>query len=319
MKEDVILFLKRALLFVALIFMTDSILGYGLKKLYFIQKKGQFAQTTYAVDSTYQDILIFGSSRATRHYKPDIFSSKIKMSCYNGGRDGQMIPFSAALEDVTFKRYIPKIILLDINPWELSKGRSKYEKLSILFPYFNYHPELESHLDRINKGEKYKLLSKTYAFNSSLFISLNNFILEKRLPKENSGYLPLTGIMTKEAYEDYLSKSASINASEFKNNSLDTTAVNLYTSFLKKARKHGIKTFVFISPCILNNSFNPFKKNLIKQIALEEGAAFYDYSGDSRFNNNYTLFSDIFHLNNVGAEIYTKLVADNLQVYNHTP
>ena len=61
------LFLKRLFLFIIVVIIADHLIGLLLSQLYFNQHKGQYAQTTYAIDSTNQDIIVFGSSRAVRH------------------------------------------------------------------------------------------------------------------------------------------------------------------------------------------------------------------------------------------------------------
>jgi hypothetical protein len=149
MKAAVIKFLTRLLFFLLILFLVDFALGSFLQIIYYNQTKGQFAQTTTSIDKTNQDILIFGSSRAVRHYSPEILTKKLKMSCYNVGRDAQMIPYDAAIQEAVFARYKPKMIILDVNSWELSPNDSKYEKLSILLPYVYNHPEFLKYLKTI--------------------------------------------------------------------------------------------------------------------------------------------------------------------------
>lgn len=296
-------FLIRLLGFLIILIFIDWILGYGCRWLYFSQKKGQFAQTTYSIDSTNQDILIFGSSKAVRHYSPLILSKTLGMSCYNVGRDAQMIPFYKAMQEAIFIRHKPKLIILDINPWELSPDKTKYEKLSILLPYCIKHPEFIKYVQNESKWERLKLLSQTYPYNSSLFILFYNFFFSSHLNKDANGYLPLTGVMNKKELDDYTANLKN----EKQNNRVDLKAVNYYREFLQKTQQNNIKTYVIISPAIIKEQVNLKKKQILMAIAKEyKNVSFLDFSDDPRFNYKYKFFSDIYHLNKTGSEEFSK-------------
>jgi hypothetical protein len=47
---------------------------------------------TYSVEGTKADLLIFGSSRANRHYLPDNFEKRMNLSCFNIGQEGWILP-----------------------------------------------------------------------------------------------------------------------------------------------------------------------------------------------------------------------------------
>lgn len=186
-KRSVIRFLTRLAIFCIILIVIDRIVGFAFKKVYFSQRVGQFSQTTYAIDSARQDIMIFGSSRAVRHYSSPIIAQGLGLSCYNSGRDGQMIPYSTAVQEVSLNRHKPKLIILDINPWELAVNPSKYEKLTILLPYCNEHPELIKYIAEVSEFERYKLFSQTYPYNSSIFILGTNALLPNSVKKIVAG------------------------------------------------------------------------------------------------------------------------------------
>jgi len=306
MKPDIIIFLKRIVLFILLFIAADQALGFLLEHIYFNQEKGQFAQTTYSVDRTHEDILVFGSSRAVRHYSPAILSKAFNMSCYNVGRDAQMIPYYTAIQDVIFNRYKPKIILLDVNSWELAPGESKYEKLSILLPYCREHPELVKYINQSSKWEKIKMFSRTYPYNSSLFILGYNYLFANRIPADEHGYAPLIGEMTDAMLEDHKRRMAS--GEEAKNDNsrdIDKKSLAYYEQFLAKTAKAGIKTYVIISPKILNENINYRVEKLIEVAGRFKNVKFINFSNDPRYNYRYEKFADVFHLNKQGSEEFT--------------
>lgn len=301
---EVIKFLKRLFLFFLLVAVVDFGLGSLIEKAYFSQKKGQFAQTTYSVDSTKQEILIFGSSRAVRHYSSSIISKAFNTSCYNVGRDAQSIPYYAAIQEATLKRYRPKMIIVDVNSWELSPGDSKYEKLSILLPYCRKHPELVPYVEQGSKEEHFKLYSRTYPYNSSLFILGYNALFPNKVPTDDNGYLPLTGEMTELMLKDHTQRMMT-DRSEF-DQSIDNKALAYYTNFLAKASKLGIKTYVVISPKILKEPVTFKVKKLMEVASKFNNVKFINFSEDSKYNFKYEKFADVFHLNKKGSEEFTK-------------
>lgn len=299
-------FLKKLFIFFVILFVGDRLLGLGLEKLYFNQKYGQFADISYSVDSVKQKVLIFGSSRAYHHYSTSIISQKLSKSTYNVGMDAQMIPYSSAMQEIILKRYKPEIMILDISPWEIYEGSEKYEKLTALLPYVNSHPELLKYTDYIGDWEKVKLNSKVYPYNSTLFITFYNML---KVDKDISynGFVPLNRTMSK---QEFISSKTKIDAearNELKKSiKYDSLAIALYDGFMKRANQHHINTFVIVSPTIYRNSFNQEAIKKLKKLSEKyEMITFLDFSRKSEFNNNYELFSDVFHLNAKGAKIFT--------------
>lgn len=105
-----------SLIFLLFTFAADRIIGISLQALFSETRHRESAKIRYTLDSTYQDILIFGSSRAQQHYIPDTIFKNTGFSVYNCGIGGQGIPFSYIQIHETLKRYSPKIIILDIWP-----------------------------------------------------------------------------------------------------------------------------------------------------------------------------------------------------------
>lgn len=303
----VIKFLLRLTAFCAVLFVMDRVIGFAFRTVYFKQKVGQFSQTTYAIDSASQDVMIFGSSRAVRHYSTSIISQGMGLSCYNSGRDGQMIPYATAVEEVALNRHKPKLVILDINPWELAINPSKYEKLTILLPYGNKHPELINYISEVSPFERYKLLSWVYPYNSSVFILATNALFPNSQPKDINGYLPLNGVMTPAYLAEYTSKmQARYQKIKVKKEVAEDKGVAYFKRFLDNTAKYNIKTVVVISPTILKDPFELDNQTLEKTLVIDitkkyPNVTFVDYSSDARFNYHPEKFSDEFHLNKTGS------------------
>ncbi|MFT3932960.1 MAG: DUF1574 family protein [Chitinophagaceae bacterium] len=310
-QKRVIPFLLRLAAFCVLLFIMDRIIGMVFEKIYFNQRAGQFSQTTYAIDSASQDIMVFGSSRAVRHYASPLISKELGVSCYNCGRDGQMIPYTAAVQQIALERHTPKLVILDINPWELAQDPSKYEKLTILLPYYEKHKELINYISEVSPFERYKLFSKTYPYNSSIFILTTNALFANSVKKDDHGYLPLEGSMTDATTTDYQRKMlARYERIKIKKEVPDEKGIAYYKKFLDNTSRLNIKTLVVISPTILKDPFYLDNQALEKQLVIDiakqyPNISFLDYSLDPRFNNHPEKFSDVFHLNRQGSQEFT--------------
>src|SRR5690606_35643039 len=119
MKEQLSgLIIKTALLAVVLI-LSDRIIGLGLEHLFYRQTHGDDYTTLYALEKAKDDILVFGTSRASHHYNAKIIEEETGMACFNAGRDEMEIPYTEALLKAIVARHRPKMVILDIGPVEL--------------------------------------------------------------------------------------------------------------------------------------------------------------------------------------------------------
>ena len=86
-----------------------------MRYFYFKETNGREYRAAYAIEKEKADVVVFGASRAYRHYVPDIIEDSLKMSCYNTGNYGHTILYSYATLKVILKRYTPKLIILDVE------------------------------------------------------------------------------------------------------------------------------------------------------------------------------------------------------------
>ncbi len=313
-KINLKLLIRNFAIFIVLLFICDRIIGYALEKSYFSLKVGQFAQTTYTLDKASPEILVFGSSRALHHYSSEILSGRLHKTIYNAGSDGQFLPYYCAAQEVILQRKIPKIIILDVNIWELGPNESKYIKLASLLPYVSEHPILKKYTSEISDFENLKFISKTYPYNSTLLISTYDHIFSNKIPVDDRGYFPLVRTMPKHQFESYKEQQRIYNDKRAKQNiKIDKKAMDYYHQFLQRCKDLNIKTYVIISPTILKEPKS--KEKILLEIIAQEysNVTFLDYSHDANYNNHYQLFADEFHLNNTGAEKFSKELAERIK------
>ncbi len=295
-------FLKLVIFFI-IVFLLDYSIGSILRYFYFKQESGLQYRTTNSIEKTTADLLIFGSSRANHHYDPNVFEKRLHLSYYNVGRDGNYILYHTAVLNAVLKRYSPKIVILDINGWEFQKKENSFDYLSSLLPYYKAHPEMHSIIELKSRFEKVKMLSFIYPFNSSIFtIAIGNTEFNKKRRSDIQGYVPLTKVWNGTIQVDSSSTIYEI----------DSIKVKAYETFIKNCIQSKVKLYIVCSPYLIKSNHLDNSLELVKEIAKRNNIEFFDYSSDTTFTNNSTLFADIAHLNEKGATVFSNILIDNI-------
>ncbi len=295
----------KFLLFFLIVFLLDRSIGGILKYLYFNQDSGLLYRTTYSIDSTKAEIVIFGSSTANHHYYPGSFEKRMNLSLYNAGRDGNSIFYHYSVLKCILKRYSPKIAILDFNIGEFKKDEQSYDRISSLLPYYEQHPEIQYIIQQKSQYEKYKIFSKIYPYNSLLFtIAIGNSNLNKMRENIQSqeGYLPL-----KREWRQDISTDTSN-----KNYVIDSNKIDIFENFIRDCHNSDVKLYIVISPRFLKFKFEDCSISIAREIAKKFNIDFFNFSNDPDFLEHPELFADKSHLNDTGAKIYSNKVIDKI-------
>lgn len=285
-----------------IVFALDFTIGSTLRYFYFKETSGLHYRTTYSMDSTRADILVFGSSSANHHYVPEVFEDSLRASFYNTGRDGSGIFYQTALLKSVLSHYTPKVIILDYAG-DFEKGAVAYDRMSSLLPYYRPHAEIRSILELKGPYERIKLLSEIYPFNSQILtIAIGNTALNKKRKPDNKGYVAL--------YKEWPGKINLITTCLTID--LDSNKLNSFRDFIIYAKKSGAKVFVIFSPVFQNNN-NRQEIDICNDICSYENIPFIDVSKDTLFLNHNHLFQDIGHLNHNGALIFSNLIVGKIK------
>lgn len=302
-QKKVYYFFLKLLLLLSIIFVFDFSIGKVLSYYYFKQESGLQYRTTYSIEKTTADVLVFGSSRANHHYQPGVFEKRLNLSYYNVGRDGNYIFYHYAVLKGVLKRYSPKIIILDFIAQEFAENQDSYDRISSLLPYYKTHPEMHSIIELKSSYEKLKLASSIYPYNSSIFtIAVGNAEFNKKRRADIKGYVPLTKIWDQPIqFAD--------NSVKYK---IDSNKVKMYDLFIQDCLKSHVKLYIVCSPYYSKSTSTDYSITLGKEIANKYNIVFFDYSRDAIFLENPKLFSDPEHLNNEGAELFSNMLIDSI-------
>ncbi len=304
---DYKLILKRFAILLVAIFLLDWGIGAVLKHFFFTKKNGADYRTNNVINTVKADVLIFGSSKAVYHYDTKIIGDSLHLSVYNAGRDLSYIYYHYALLEAALKRYSPKLVVLDTraNEFQRFKNGEDRDRLNVLLPYYDSHPEIREVCLLRGDFERYKLLSKMYPYNSLILSELVELLPIARYKKDDSenGYIAKHG-QFKGGLQPYTV-----------NDAVDTTAARYYKKFVELCKAKNIPLVVTYSPIYQNiNAAANRNVQVVMQICKENNVPVLNYLRDTTFNNP-AYFYDALHLNREGSVIYSSMVAGRLKQF----
>ena len=292
-------FFLRLVLIASVILIFDQGIGSILKHYYFRQKYGKESQTTYMIDSTVADILVFGSSRASHHYVPEVFESRLNKTFYNTGKAGNYILYSYATFKSIVKRYNPKLIFFDIRAYDLGDIPSEYERLSQLLPYYQKYPEIRNVIDLRGPFEKFKQISAIYPYNSLILQIVNgNIGLIKADETNIKGYIPLYRTMENEKIQPW----------DLGNIIIDENKIRALKDIISTCKQKNIDLVFVQSPNYWILIQDSYSNGIISDMCSESGIPYINMSADSTFMKRPDYFEDENHLNNEGATVFSNLL-----------
>jgi hypothetical protein len=302
LSKQAVRFICKILLIASVLLICDQGIGRVLKFFYARQESGDGYRTTYAVDSTSADILVFGSSRASHSYVPEVFETRSGYSFYNTGRDGSFLLYNYAVFMAITNRYNPKLIIIDINPGELEYLAFEYDRLSSLLPYYQTHPELRHIVDLRGPFERIKRVSTIYPYNSLVLqIGMGNLEFNKKRVPNTKGYIPFFKTMNNDGID-----TVQIIAC-----TTDENKILALKDVIISCNQKNISLFFVYSPIWEVNKENCYT-NILSKLCSENGISFIDMSNDQAFIDNPEYFSDNLHLNDAGARTFSAMLSDKI-------
>lgn len=288
-----------ALLFVSI----DTVIGKSLSALIAKAKGGDTGKNSEIVDMTTADIILFGSSRCDHHYDPRIIADSLGCSCYNAGRDGNGILLMYPYYEMLSARYHPKLIIYDISSFDLAYD--DYAKYLGWLRQFYGRPQADSMAWSIEPNEKYKMMSQAYRFNGKGLQIISDAI--HPIQRDISGYKPLYGTLGYEPKAD---------SADVEQKKIDPFKERYLVRFIQDCKRNKTKLVFMVSPTYGQTRHFAYYEALSK-LCHENDVPFFYNQNDSRFVNNRNFFRDKVHLNNIGAEAYTRLVVSEVKPILH--
>ncbi len=282
----------------ALIFLAcDFIVGLTGNALMESAKGGTLKKKMYICNEAKEQVLVFGSSRAYRHYDPRVIEDSLSLSAYNCGLSANGIIGEYGFYKILNSRYNPEVVIYDIFPAaDLLLGDNR-QYLSEL-RYFYNRTGVDSLFWNVDWTERVKMKSRMYRYNSVFPTILREYIHPKN--KFVDGFVLTNKQMPAEISP--LRKSV-----EFVYDSLKLECVERLIHDC-----NGKSTLVFaVSPMYENTDdaeLEPFKI-----LCGKYGITLLNHYTDSAFVFRRDYFYDRLHMNGTGATEYSKVIAHEIR------
>ena len=312
-------FLTKSLYFLLpiliIVYPIDCIMSYYLRQSN--DYPGEFEVWNDIYNSNVNcDLAVYGSSRAWVHIDPKILSDSLELEVYNLGIDGHnfWLQYLRHLEFLNLNKK-PKTIIFAVDVFSLSKRIDLYNPDQFL-PYMLWNSNIQEYTSSYvgyNTFEYYLPLLRYSGKSNALKTIIKNFFIKSSKSYRNNGFLG----MDREWNNDLDKAKENKDTYEIK---LDSTSITLFEKFINECKINDIELiFVYTPEYIDGQNFVANRNDIIqiyRDMSTKYSIEFYDYSNDSLCFDKKN-FYNASHLNNTGAEIFTKTLASDLKARIH--
>jgi len=285
-------FILYTVIFLSIIVAIDMTLGHSFSYLSKHAKGGETARSNYICNQTSEDILIFGSSRASHHYNSQIIEDSTKFTCFNCGQMGNGIILNYGRLLMILERYQPKMIIYDVTTgYDMNIGEDNHKYLGWLSPYYD-HPGIKEIFQSVDKNSKYKMASRMFR-NNSRFLNYTVAFFRPIQDTDIKGYQPMPPKKP--------SKVIPVGKPSEKDFVIDTLKIEYLKKFVQKCK--DTKLVFAISP--IWNGMSEKAMKPVMDFCKENDIELWNYANDSSYVHHQELFSDGSHLSPEGADKYT--------------
>lgn len=289
-------FVLRGMIFFALVFSMDFVLGSIFEYYFFRTKSGADYRCISILNNTKSDILILGSSRASHHYNTILLSDTLNLSCFNGGRDGHFFLYNAILAMSVIERYSPKCLVFDLEALQMTDSLPNGELLSDLLPFYDNDEVIRSALDTLYPYSKLASCTKLIRYNSKLLSTLKGLFIREDL-LASKGFQPLFGSMDDNKAPQKINVVPKVSQFSRK----------ILMSLIHKAKQRNTNLVFVQSPryLIYNNQD-------LRECIYDNKGSFFETECNQLFLSMPYYFKDPSHLNVQGANVFTRHLVSRL-------
>jgi hypothetical protein len=298
----------RILLFIFLFFVCDRLIFFILNAGFERTTAGETVGIVNRFLQEKTDIAIFGSSRAVHHYDTRVLSTRLNMSAYNAGCNGQELYYVRGVVDLSLKRNKPLLAIINIDATGFSGASKDLSRAMSLAPYMGESDVIREMLCSRGTFESLKFVSLAYRFNSKPLAIVKNLFAKDRTV---NGFDPLYGVFDPE-------KVIGVNHEKTIGNlKADPAMISLLKKIILQLREAGVHTVLVHSPRwtrsgVVEPKLKPVLQKVIK-LAEEEQVPFLAVTLENTpvFQSS-EFFKDAGHLNAEGARLFSEILAAKL-------
>jgi hypothetical protein len=168
-----------------------------------------------------------------------------------------------------------------------------------MYPYYSGNKHVKTIVDRFLPHEYIKLIFNGYVYNSQIFRILDSSNSANIL--KFHGYIPL-GIVGMQNSKAPLPTGGGYD--------IDSENIYYFHQFIDLATKSGVKVYVLIPP--VREVANLNYLNRVHGLLSNKNVTVLDFSRDTDFLNDASIYNDMVHLNSLGAEKLTSRIIDTI-------
>ncbi|MBL0287550.1 MAG: hypothetical protein IPQ19_09085 [Bacteroidetes bacterium] len=252
-------------------------------------------------------LLIFGSSKANHNIDPKILDE----NSFNMGLDGRSIAYVTTLIK-TIENNEDQTILIQIESEDIFSKNYDGDDISPLAIKYHRNAIIKKELDKTNYVNPFHHIFWSIAYNYKTIGIILNYMKPKYDYNTYNGYDPL---YIDENQEMIFYKTLSLKNDETCQDSFHINKIyyNYILDLKKIAKEKNKKLFFFTSPL-----YNDFCKNDNKELskfANENNIYFIDFTDAFVDNNSISYWKDKTHLSNIGAELFSTKIKEQLIKY----
>lgn len=299
MKKLIIWILSVILLVVA----ADILFGLGVK--FYIRNyslKGDYRSAEHLIKDSVDELVVLGSSVALNSINTKTLSDSLNISAFNGGSNGQNLPFYLTMLEVISNKPGLKTIILGMSENSLySTGLGG--RYNFLIPYYgNGYKGIDQRLESRSTLDRYLLKSSLYRYNTIWFRILLYTFVEPGIQGEN-------GFIAKDLPSVFPQK---MKYNDTSTDSVTAERADEFDRFVDICKQHNIRLIVCIPPRFEESSISPGEIFLKNRADKNDFELWFDAT-DTPLSADSSLFYDSVHLNYVGAKQYTDTVIARLK------
>ncbi len=246
------------------------------------------------------DVVIIGESRAHGNFIPSILEDSLGMSVVNAASNGSYMSQQAAVIRMMLNRYVPQLIIWEVNPTSLMETfqSDELDAALDLTPFYK-SDSLSRYLVQQRDGYEWiKMQSNAYRNNNKL-VGLLLIIASGHHDDNLKGYNPLST-------SGYIfpSKKEHLFDDDFSKYRYD-----LLKSTLEFAGRKGCRMVLVSSPQYeITNLNSTIQAQMFESLMDSLNVSYFDYRCDERFQTDSTYFKDCSHLNQKGAQAFMQII-----------
>ena len=295
-------FIFTILLSLVIIVLIDFVFGLTCSYLSTHAKGGDTYSINYIANEAYEDIIILGSSRASHHYIPSIFTDSLNMATYNAGKDGNGIIAMYGRLIMLTSRYKPKVIIYEVTAGFDIEKNDNHKYLDVLKRHYDKNG-IDEIFASVDEREGIKMNSNLYRYNTS-FIQLISDNIRPTQVIIDGGYKPMFDKLTYEPKKNERNKDAEVI--------WDPVKKMYFRKLVELCKEKDIKLIFAISPFYAASNAKSFIP--VIKFCNENNITLLNHYCDSSFINNKDFFADPSHLNHDGANCYSKIIAGEMKL-----